>query len=152
MSLGHAGLQISGTGTIGLVDPWFDRAGAYLGSWFPLPDNRHLFGPARLAPDWVVVTGDGEDRCDPTTLARIRRGTPTFVPAGQRPLTSRLRGTGLHVVEVPPSVTVELGGNSRLAFVPTDDLTATARSVALVVDRVSLLACAPSPPTGAHLH
>ncbi|HEY3671101.1 MAG TPA: hypothetical protein VGN51_09205 [Acidimicrobiia bacterium] len=152
MSLGHAGLQLSDTGTIGLVDPWFDPAGAYLAAWFPLPDNHHVFTPARLAPDWVVLTGDGDDRCDPSTLARIRRGTPTFVPAGNRRLTARLRHTGLHVVEVPPSVTVKLDDDNRLAFLPTDDPAATARSVALVVDRVSLLACAPSPPNGAHVH
>ena len=87
-SLGHAGLQVSGAHTVGLVDPWFDTSGAYLGSWHQFPDNRHLATPALLRPDWVVVTGDGDDRCDPTTLARIRPGTPTFVPAGLRRLTT----------------------------------------------------------------
>ncbi len=91
MSLGHAGLRVAGTKTIGLVDPWFDPSGAFLASWFPLPDNRHLLGSALLHPDWVVVTGDGGDRCDPTTLARIQPGTPTFVPTGHRRMADRLR-------------------------------------------------------------
>src|SRR5439155_16856218 len=75
-SLGHAGLQVAGAHSAGLVDPWFDPSGAYLGSWHQFPDNRHLLTRALLRPDWVVVTDDGGDRCDPATLARIPPGTP----------------------------------------------------------------------------
>src|SRR6478752_4612086 len=104
MSLGHAGLRVSGASTIGLVDPWFAPSGAFLASWFPLPDNRHLLDPALFHPDWLVVTGEGGDRCDLTTLARIHPGTPTFVPAGHRRMADQLRRARLRVVEVPPTV------------------------------------------------
>jgi UDP-MurNAc hydroxylase len=153
-SLGHAGLRVSGAHTVGLIDPWFDRGGAFLGSWYQFPANRHVLTPALLTPDWVAVSSHADDRCDAATLARVRAGTPVFVPAGNRRLTARLgAATRLRVVEVPRSVPVKLDdAGSCLAFVTGEDGDPTTSSVVLSVDRVSLLVCAPTPPNGAHLH
>src|SRR5262249_12256713 len=88
------------------------------------------------------------------TLARIRPGTPAFVPAGNRRLTTRLgAATKLRVVEVPRSVPVKLDdAGGRLAFVTGENGRPTTSSVVISVDRVALLGCAPTPPNGAHVH
>ncbi len=64
---GHAGLLISTGDTTILCDPWFSPA--YLGSWFPFPDNAGV-DPARLAsPRYLYVSHLHKDHFDRRFLA-----------------------------------------------------------------------------------
>lgn len=97
--------------------------------------RRELF-----APDWVAISGEGDDRCDVTTLSRIPAATPVFVAAGNRALGTRLTGTSLRVIEVPPSVpvTVDRAG-SELRFLTDGSSDVSNPSLHVRMDDVSLL-------------
>jgi UDP-MurNAc hydroxylase len=154
-SLGHAGLRISGGQTHGLVNPWFDPAGAFLGSWHPLPDNRHLVTPSLLGADWIAVASERDDHLDLTTLARVPAGTPVFVPASrERRLARRIEtSTHLRAVELRPWEQAPLDAdNSWLAFLPASTTAPAVSPLLLSIDGVSLLAAAPLPPSAAQVH
>lgn len=64
---GHAGLLISSGDTSVLCDPWFEPA--YLGSWYPFPDNAGV-DPARLAsPTYLYISHLHRDHFDAGFLA-----------------------------------------------------------------------------------
>ena len=71
--LGHAGLRIDvpDTGLRVLADPWFARGGAFLGSWFPFPDNAHLRATGVLDADVVVVSHEHLDHLDLGLIAGV---------------------------------------------------------------------------------
>jgi UDP-MurNAc hydroxylase len=76
-SLGHAGFTVTCGGVRLVADPWFYPA--FLGSWFPWPDNRHLRLAAR-DPDWLYISHAHEDHFDRRFLATISRHTRLLVP------------------------------------------------------------------------
>jgi UDP-MurNAc hydroxylase len=79
-ALGHAGLQIDGPGVRLLADPWVSSTGAFLGSWFPFPDNSHVHTPELYDADVVVVSHEHLDHLDLGFLAGLPAGVPVVVP------------------------------------------------------------------------
>ena len=80
--LGHAGLRIDvpDTGLRVLADPWFARGGAFLGSWFPFPDNAHLRASEVLDADVVVVSHEHLDHLDLRLIAGLPEHVTVVVP------------------------------------------------------------------------
>lgn len=141
-ALGHAGLRVVGADTSGLIDPWLTRSGAFLGSWYQLPANDHLATESLLSPDWVVVTTERQDHLDLETLARLRPGTPLFVPTfPSKRLVRLLRArTQLQVVEVGTWMRVPLDqAGSWLTLVPAQSPAHPGAAVLVSVDGESLL-------------
>ena len=75
--LGHAGFTVSGSHGVLLIDPWFHPA--FLESWFPWPDNRHMAAYAR--GNWIYVSHHHEDHFDETFLRQIlgQGGEPRII-------------------------------------------------------------------------
>ena len=101
-SLGHAGLRVDAPGLRLLCDPWLSPGGAFLGSWFPFPDNSHLRVPEVLDCDWVAVSHEHLDHLDLPLLAELPDRVRVVIPAYPSPvLRRRLEAAGVrHVVEV----------------------------------------------------
>jgi UDP-MurNAc hydroxylase len=74
-SLGHAGLRIDAPGLAMLCDPWMSPGGAFMGSWFPFPDNSHLRTAHVLDADWVAISHEHLDHLD----LQLLRGLPERV-------------------------------------------------------------------------
>ena len=79
-ALGHAGLRIDGPGVRLLADPWLSLSGAFLGSWFPFPDNSHLHPVDLHSADVVVVSHEHLDHLDLPFLAGLPARVPVVVP------------------------------------------------------------------------
>ncbi|NUU20879.1 MAG: MBL fold metallo-hydrolase [Streptomycetaceae bacterium] len=79
-SLGHAGYEIEHAGVRLLADPWFHPA--FLGAWFPFPDNRHLLDRVVTgAYDLLYLSHAHEDHFDERTLELLDRDvTRVIVP------------------------------------------------------------------------
>ena len=99
-ALGHAGLRIDAPGIRVLADPWVSEGGAFLGSWFPFPDNSHLRGPLLEDVDVVSVSHEHLDHLDLELLAGLDPEIPIVVPRYPSTiLQRRLRAAGRkHVV------------------------------------------------------
>lgn len=100
-SLGHAGLRVETADLRLLFDPWLSGP-AFLGSWFPLPDNRFLLDSAAVDCDWVAISHEHQDHLDLRLLAslpdRVRVAIPKYPSAHLRNL---LLAAGVkHVIEV----------------------------------------------------
>jgi UDP-MurNAc hydroxylase len=120
-ALGHAGLAVATETTRVLVDPWFDPHGAFLGSWFPYPDNSVALTPEVLDPDAVVVTHEHFDHLDPWFLAQLAPTVPVVVC--QFPsfaLRDKILAAGeREIVELPPWERHRIGDVS-VFFVPEE--------------------------------
>ncbi|NUR09912.1 MAG: MBL fold metallo-hydrolase [Nocardioidaceae bacterium] len=100
-ALGHAGLLVEGPRVRVLADPWLSPGGAFLGSWFPFPDNAHL--DPRLWDDLtaVVVSHEHLDHLDLPFLASLPEDLPVLVPRYPSTiLERRLRAAGRRYVVV----------------------------------------------------
>lgn len=80
VALGHAGLQINGSAGTVLIDPWFSPEGAFLGSWFPFPDNATLIDTLPRDPAAVVITHEHLDHVDPWILSKLSPEVPLVIP------------------------------------------------------------------------
>ncbi|HZX05375.1 MBL fold metallo-hydrolase [Kribbella sp.] len=78
--LGHAGLRVDADGVRVLADPWLSTGGAFLGSWFPFPDNSHLLTPELVDVDVVVVSHEHLDHLDLELIAGLPDTVPVVVP------------------------------------------------------------------------
>lgn len=116
--IGHAGFIISQGGYRLAIDPWFYPA--FLESWFPWPDNRHLLDGA-LHVNAVYISHAHEDHFDRRFLRQLPVETLILVPGFRsRYLEREVRKLGFLNVEV-----LDHGGQLRLG--PTDGtLTVTA--------------------------
>jgi UDP-MurNAc hydroxylase len=77
LHLGHAGFVVEAGGIRILIDPWFFPA--FLGSWFPYPDNRFLLDEVRALPiDAVYVSHLHEDHFDRRFLDCLPKTTPVL--------------------------------------------------------------------------
>ena len=100
-ALGHAGLRIDAPGVRLLADPWVSAGGAFLGSWFPFPDNEHLAGPLLEDVDVVVVSHEHLDHLDLDYLAGLPPWVPIVVPRYPSTIMQRrLRAAGRRRVVV----------------------------------------------------
>lgn len=66
--LGHAGIKYVNVGVSLTMDPWFYPA--FLKSWFPYPDNRHLLEEA-LDSDYIYISHAHEDHFDREFLKQV---------------------------------------------------------------------------------
>lgn len=121
-ALGHAGLRIDAPGVRILADPWLSPGGAFMGSWFPFPDNAHLQGPVLSAVDVVVVSHEHLDHLDLDFLASLPAGIPVVVPRYPSTiLERRLRGAGREnvvVLDAWERFPLREGGEDWLTVVP----------------------------------
>jgi len=100
-ALGHAGLRLDAPEVRVLADPWVSRGGAFLGSWFPFPDNEHLQGPLLDDVDLVVVSHEHLDHLDLPFLASLPEHVPVVVPRYPSTIMQRrLRDAGRRRVVV----------------------------------------------------
>jgi L-ascorbate metabolism protein UlaG (beta-lactamase superfamily) len=102
--LGHAGLCLDTPGFRLLIDPWFARTGAFLGSWHQFPRNDHLDLRQLLDADWVAVSHEHLDHMDLSTLRRLPARTRVLIPRYPAPVfRDRLRAGGItRVIELDP--------------------------------------------------
>jgi L-ascorbate metabolism protein UlaG (beta-lactamase superfamily)/nitrite reductase/ring-hydroxylating ferredoxin subunit len=109
--LGHAGLRIDAPGLTMLCDPWMSPGGAFLGSWFPFPDNSHLRRPDVLDADWVAISHEHLDHLDLDLLRTLPERARIVIPRYPAPeMYNRIREAGVH------NVVVELDSWERLAL------------------------------------
>lgn len=114
-ALGHAGLRIDSPGVRLLADPWVSPSGAFLGSWFPFPDNSHLLTPELSDVDTVVVSHEHLDHLDLAFLAGLPADVTIVVPRYPSTIIQRrLREAGRRrVVVLDPWVRHPLGDSGR---------------------------------------
>ena len=119
-ALGHAGLSIEGAGLKILADPWFSPAGAFLGAWFPFPDNSHVAPDTRRDVDLVVVSHEHLDHLDLEFLADLPAEVPVVVPRYPSTiLERRLRSAGrTNVVVLDAWERYPLGDAGWLTVIP----------------------------------
>lgn len=79
-ALGHAGLRVDTPRIRLLADPWLSPGGAFLGAWFPFPDNSHLLTPELVDVDLVVVSHEHLDHLDLDLIAGLPAHVPIVVP------------------------------------------------------------------------
>ncbi|WP_323096404.1 Rieske 2Fe-2S domain-containing protein [Intrasporangium sp. YIM S08009] len=110
-SLGHAGLRIDAPHLTMLCDPWMSPQGAFLGSWFPFPDNSHLLRPDVLDADWVTISHEHLDHLDLDLLRILPENVRIVIPRYPAPeMISRIRAAGIR------NVVIELDRWERLAL------------------------------------
>jgi len=102
--LGHAGLCIRANQFRLLIDPWFARTGAFLGSWHQFPRNDHLDTCELLDTEWVAVSHEHLDHMDLSTLRRLPNRTRVLIPKYPSPMfRQRLAEGGIEkVIELEP--------------------------------------------------
>ncbi|WP_327049308.1 MBL fold metallo-hydrolase [Microbispora sp. NBC_01189] len=77
--LGHAGFIAEHQGVRLLMDPWFYPA--FLHSWFPYPDNRHVLDVVTSGRfDYLYVSHAHEDHYDERLLRMLDRSITVIVP------------------------------------------------------------------------
>jgi UDP-MurNAc hydroxylase len=100
-ALGHAGLRVDAPGVRLLADPWVSEGGAFLGAWFPFPDNGHLSGPVLDDVDVVVVSHEHLDHMDLDYLRGLPQEVTVVVPRYPSTIMQRrLRAAGRQRVVV----------------------------------------------------
>src|SRR5437016_4123103 len=78
--LGHAGFIVEHRCRRILIDPWFYPA--FLGSWFPYPDNRFLAEAAAAGRfDYLYVSHTHEDHYDHRFLEMLNRDVTVICPS-----------------------------------------------------------------------
>src|SRR5581483_10337000 len=78
--IGHASfiVKINGVNRI-LIDPWFHSA--FLGSWFPYPDNRHLENYVLNQDfEYLYISHTHEDHFDVEFLKKFKRKIKILCP------------------------------------------------------------------------
>jgi L-ascorbate metabolism protein UlaG (beta-lactamase superfamily)/nitrite reductase/ring-hydroxylating ferredoxin subunit len=102
--LGHAGLCLQASDFRLLIDPWFARTGAFLGSWHQFPRNDHLDTPDLLDTEWVAVSHEHLDHMDLSTLRRLPTRTRVLIPKYPSPMfRQRLQEGGIDkIIELEP--------------------------------------------------
>jgi hypothetical protein len=94
--LGHAGFIVTHAGVRLLIDPWFYPA--FLGAWFPFPDNRDLLAEVTGGRfDVLYVSHAHEDHFDARVLEQLDREITVLVPRYRSKwMVRRLTAMGFH--------------------------------------------------------
>ena len=94
--LGHAGFVVEHAGVRLLIDPWFHAA--FLGAWFPFPDNRDLLpGVLGTRPDLLYLSHLHEDHFDERVLEHLDRDVRVVLPRYRsRTMARRVAELGFH--------------------------------------------------------
>src|SRR6478609_9959862 len=102
--LGHAGLALDTDRFRLLIDPWFARTGAFLGSWHQFPRNDHLDLDSLVDADWVAVSHEHLDHMDLSVLTRLPERLRVLIPRYPSSVfRDRLRDAGVsRIVELEP--------------------------------------------------
>lgn len=117
-ALGHAGLRIDAPGLRLLCDPWMSPGGAFLGSWFPFPDNAHLRTPQMLDVGWVAISHEHLDHLDLPLLQGLDPTVRIVIPRyPSREMRNRLARAGIRNVVVELDAWERLALNDRGAWV-----------------------------------
>ena len=117
-SLGHAGLRVDAPGLRLLCDPWMSPGGAFLGSWFPYPDNEHVRTPQMLDVDWVAISHEHLDHLDLPLLRGLDPSVRIVIPRYPSPeMRNRLAGAGISNVVIELDPWQRLALNDRGAWV-----------------------------------
>ncbi len=117
-SLGHAGLRIDAAGLRLLCDPWMSPGGAFLGSWFPFPDNSHVRTAEMLDVDWVAISHEHLDHLDLPLLRQLSPSVRIVIPRyPSREMRNRLAGAGISNVVIELDAWQRLALNDRGAWV-----------------------------------
>ena len=140
-ALGHAGLCVEAQGVRLLLDPWVSRSGAFLGSWFPFPDNEHLPGPWLAGADLVVVSHEHLDHLDLDFLARLPAQVPIVVPRYPSTIIERrLAAAGRrHVIVLDAWERLRFGRDGWLTVIPEQCPMSHDAAVLVSVDGYSVL-------------
>src|SRR5262245_28711118 len=112
--LGHAGFIVEHAGVRVLMDPWFFPA--FLGSWFPYPDNRFLLGRLTEARfDYLYISHLHEDHFDRRVLECLDKDIRVLCPAYRsRGLQRRLEALGFRdIVLLGHGQSAEIGSAGR---------------------------------------
>jgi len=118
-ALGHAGLRVDAPGARILADPWVSSGGAFLGAWFPFPDNGHLAAPVLEDVDLVVVSHEHLDHLDLAFLEGLAPEVPVVVPRYPSTiLPRRLAAIGRRTVVLDAWQRYPLGGDDWLTVIP----------------------------------
>lgn len=92
-----------------LCDPWMSPGGAFMGSWFPFPDNSHLRTPEVLDADWVAISHEHLDHLDLALLSGLDPHVRIVIPRYPAPeMYNRIREAGIS------NVVIELDSWERL--------------------------------------
>lgn len=144
-STGHAGLRVQTRHLRLLCDPWVSPGGAFLGSWFPFPDNSHLRAvPGFLDAEWIAVSSATSDHLDAAFLSGLSDDARVVIPAYPSPvLRNRLSAAGVKdVVEVAPWERLPLNSHGDwLAAIPEQSPMSHRAAFLVVADGVALLHC-----------
>ena len=140
-ALGHAGLCVEAQGVRLLLDPWVSRSGAFLGSWFPFPDNEHLPGPWLADADLVVVSHEHLDHLDLDFLAQLPAQVPIVVPRYPSTIIERrLAAAGRkHVIVLDAWERLRFGRDGWLTVIPEQCPMSHDAAVLVSVDGYSVL-------------
>lgn len=132
---GHAGLFIETNGTSVLCDPWFNAA--YLGSWFPFPDNAGVDVERISSPDYLYVSHLHKDHFDRAFLSEhVDKAATVLLPDFPIPeLREALEGLGFRrFVQTRAGRPVELEGLRVAIATSTSVADGPIGDSALVVD------------------
>jgi UDP-MurNAc hydroxylase len=134
--LGHAGLDLRLGATRVVCDPWLSARGAYLGSWYPFPDNGHLAAKDLHDTPTLFISSPRPDHCDLETLGGFPKTVRVVIPAfPSRVLADQIAQLGFtEVVELPDWQPLDLGGGARLTVVGASTRHILAAALVLELD------------------
>lgn len=82
---GHNCFSVETEDSVLIIDPWFNKKGAFFGSWFQYPKNHHLEGEVldllrNKKNSFVFVTHEHQDHYDCNFLKKIPENSRIIVP------------------------------------------------------------------------
>lgn len=119
-SIGHAGLKVKTKNATLLLDPWMTPYGAFQGSWFQFPDNKHVLNDLEIFnPDAIVISHEHMDHLDPWFLAQVPSHVPVIIPKYPSPILKEkvLKGGERPIIEVNQWETYEIAEGTSVFFV-----------------------------------
>ncbi|WP_323746391.1 MBL fold metallo-hydrolase [Catenulispora pinisilvae] len=144
-STGHAGLRLQTQNLRVLCDPWVSPGGAYLGAWFPFPDNSHLRAvPGLWDAEWVAVSSAHLDHMDLAFLSALSDGVRVVIPEyPSSAFRDRLCAAGVkEIVEVAAWERLPLNDRGDwLTAIPEQSPADHRAAFLIVAEGVSVLHC-----------